>query len=167
MQTINQLNEQIRILQDPDLAHLSMVVVVPSSDEIDLHPGKFVKTQKIPIISIKDETERMISEEDSSEELNRRRSKRQNQEEPEFHITKFTNLTSYQLTQELNIYPTCEDGEVFHCQNNTSNESLDENCGKILMFNSETRSCYCEGSNRRKRNSGNILRKGWSKYTRL
>ena len=118
----------------------------------------------------------MISEEDSSEETNWRRSKRQIQEEPEFNITNFTTnttnitnfyLTSYQLTQELNIYPTCEDGEVFYCQNNTSNESLDENCGKILMFNSETRSCSCEGSNRRKRNSGNILRKGWSKYIRL
>ena len=48
MQTINQLNEQIRILQNPDLAHLSMVVVVPSSDEIDLNPGKAVITQKNP-----------------------------------------------------------------------------------------------------------------------
>ena len=109
----------------------------------------------------------MISEEDYSEETNRGRSKRQNEEEPEFHITKFSNLTSYKLTQEVKIYPTCKNGEVFHCENNTSNESLDENCGKILMFNSETRSCSCEGSNRRKRNSGNILRKGWSKYIRL
>ena len=51
MQTINQLNEQIRILQNPDLAHLSMVVVVPSSNETDLYQGKVVKFQKIPIIS--------------------------------------------------------------------------------------------------------------------
>ena len=166
MQTINQLNEQIKILQNPDIAHLSMVVVVPISNETDLHRGKVVKTQKILIISIKDETERLLSEEDVSEVTNRRRSKRQNEEEPEFHITKCTNLTSYQITQEVNIYPKCEDGEVFHCQNNTSNESLEENCGQILMFNSETRSCYCEGSNRRKRNSGNILKQGWSKYIR-
>ena len=48
MQTINQLNEQIQILQKPDLAHLSMVVVVPSSDETDHHRGKLVKTQQNP-----------------------------------------------------------------------------------------------------------------------
>ena len=46
MQTINQLNEQIRILQNPDLVQLSMVVAVPSSNEIDLYSGKVVKTKK-------------------------------------------------------------------------------------------------------------------------
>ena len=46
MQTINQLNEQIQILQNSDLAHLSMVIDVPSSDEIDHNRGKGVKTKR-------------------------------------------------------------------------------------------------------------------------
>ena len=46
MQTINQLNEQIQILQNSDLAHLSMVIDVPSSDEIDHNQGKVVKTKQ-------------------------------------------------------------------------------------------------------------------------
>ena len=113
---------------------------------------------------MKDETEMIISEENSSQEIKRRRSKRQNEEEPEYHVTDWVNLQSYQVTHEVNIFP-CEDGEIFDCQENKSNETLDENCGKILMFNNETSSCSCRGSNRRKRNS-NILRQGWSKYIR-
>ena len=61
----------------------------------------------------------------------------------------------------------CENGEIFDCQENKSNEVLDESCKGILMFNSDTSSsCFCRGSNDQKRNSDNILRKGWSKYTR-
>ena len=110
----------------------------------------------------------MTLEKDSSKETNWRRSKRQNGEEPELDIVdisdiKSINLTSYQVTHEFNIYPTCEDGEIFYCEENESYESLDKNCGEILMFNSETSSCYCRGSNRRKRN---ILKQGWSKYSR-
>ena len=46
MQTINQLNEEIQILQNPDLAQLSMVINVPSTDETDHNRGEFVQTQK-------------------------------------------------------------------------------------------------------------------------
>ena len=48
MQTINQLNEQIQILQNSYLANLSMVIDVPSSDEIDRNRGKVVKTKQNP-----------------------------------------------------------------------------------------------------------------------
>ena len=65
-----------------------------------------------------------------------------------------------------NIFPTCENGEKFDCQENKSNEVLDESCKGILMFNNETSSCYCRGSNVLKRSSRNILRQGWSKFTR-
>ena len=82
----------------------------------------------------------------------RRRSEKQNKQEPEFNQT--------------NIYPTCENGEILDCQENTSNEVLDESCKGILMFTSETTSCFCRGSNDLKRKSENILRQGWSKYTR-
>ena len=97
------------------------------------------------------------------EQTYRRRSKRQNEEEPEFHVAKFQ---SYQVTKFENILLTCENEEILECQENKSNESLDENCGKILMFTNETSSCFCQGSNRQKRDSGNTLRKGWSKYIR-
>ena len=94
-------------------------------------------------------------------ETYRRRSKRQNEEEPEF-----AQFESYQVTEFQNIYPTCENGESLECQENKSNETLDENCENILMFTNETSSCFCRGSNRLKRNSDNILRRGWSKYIR-
>ena len=48
MQTINQLNEQIQILQNPDLTQLSMVIVVPSSDVTDLQRGKAVNIKQKP-----------------------------------------------------------------------------------------------------------------------
>ena len=60
----------------------------------------------------------------------------------------------------------CENGEIFDCQENKSNEVLDERCRGILMFTSENDTCYCRGSNNHERKSGNILRQGWSKYTR-
>ena len=65
-----------------------------------------------------------------------------------------------------NFYPTCENGKKLDCQENKSNEVLDESCTGILMFNSETSSCFCEDSNNLKRKTGDILRRGWSKYTR-
>ena len=65
-----------------------------------------------------------------------------------------------------NFFPTCENGKFLDCQENKSNEVLDESCRGILMFNSETSSCFCEDSNNFKQNSGDILKKGWSKYTR-
>ena len=90
-----------------------------------------------------------------------RRSK-QNKQEPEYNQT--------------NIFPACENGEIFDCQENKSNEVLDESCKGILMFTSETSSCSCRGSNQMilddldsndlARGSENILRQGWSKYTR-
>ena len=86
------------------------------------------------------------------EETYRRRSKKQNQQEPEFNLT--------------NIFPTCENEGIFECQENKPNEVLDDSCKGILMFTSETSSCFCRGSNDLKRNSERILRQGWSKYTR-
>ena len=94
------------------------------------------------------------------EKTYRRISNQENDDEPELAY-----LRSYQVTKEVNIFP-CEDGEIFDCQESKSNETLDENCGKILIFNSETSSCSCRGSNRQKRNSEIILRQGWSQYIR-
>ena len=112
----------------------------------------------------------IISEDDSLEITNRRRSRRQNEEELEVPVNILPKYQSYQVTEFQNIFPTCENGEIFECQENKSNESVDENCKGILngdlMFTNETSSCSCQGSNRRKRNSENILRRGWSKYTR-
>ena len=67
-----------------------------------------------------------------------------------------------------NIFPRCENGEILYCHENKSNETLDEKCKKMLLFTSENSTCFCPGSNdRMKRNSKNILREGWSLYTRL
>ena len=65
-----------------------------------------------------------------------------------------------------NFFPTCENGTMLDCQENKSDEVLDENCRGILMFSNEMSSCLCEDSNNFKRNSGDILRQGWSQYTR-
>ena len=112
------------------------------------------------------------------EETYRRRTKRQNEEEPEFTVNKLAKFQSYQLTKEQNIYPTCENGGIFECEQNESNESLPENCKESLkgdlMFTSEKftedNSCSCQaltqGSNRKKRNSENIKRAGWTIYSR-
>ena len=103
----------------------------------------------------------------------RRRSRRQNEEETE--PSKLPKYQSYPVAEFQNIFPTCEDGEYFDCEENKSNQSLDENCKGILngdlMFTNdsltnETSSCTCRGSKRRKRNSENILKQGWSKYIR-
>ena len=130
-----------------------------------------LKLNEIPIILHEVETENIISEDDSLEKTYRRKSKRQNEEEPEFDVNKFqtsqvNELQSHQVTKFQNIFPTCENGEIFECQENKSNESLDENCKKILMFTNETSFCYCRGPNPLKRSSKNILRQGWSKYAR-
>ena len=71
----------------------------------------------------------------------------------------------------------CENEEIFDCQENKSNEVLDESCKGILMFTSETSYCSCRGINHRilddvgsndlERNSEKTLRQGWSKYTRF
>ena len=54
MQIINQLNETNQILQKIiSQKELPMVIVVPSSDEIDHHRGKVAKFNKIPIFHIK------------------------------------------------------------------------------------------------------------------
>ena len=104
------------------------------------------------------------------EETYRRRTKRQNEEEPEFTVNKLAKFQGYPLITEQNIFPTCENGEIFECEQNESNESLDENCKEILngtlMFTSENNSCSCQRSNRKKRNSENIIKAGWSIYTR-
>ena len=130
-----------------------------------------LKLNEIPIILHEVETENIISEDDSLEKTYWRKSKRQNEEEPEFDVNKFqtsqvNELQSHQVTKFQNIFPTCENGEIFECQENKSNETLDENCGNMLMFTNGTSSCFCRGSNRLKRNSEKILRRGWSKYIR-
>ena len=104
------------------------------------------------------------------ETTNRRRSRRQNEEELEVPVNILPKYQSYQVTEFQNIFPTCEDGEYFDCEENKSNESVDENCKEILngtlMFTSENNSCSCQRSNRKKRNSENIIKAGWSIYTR-
>ena len=105
---------------------------------------------------------------------NRRRSRRQNEEELEVPVNILPKYQSYQVTEFHNIFPTCENGEIFECQENKSNESLPENCKGILngdlMFTSENstenHSCSCQGSNRKKRNSENIEKAGWTIYSR-
>ena len=60
----------------------------------------------------------------------------------------------------------CENGNMLDCQENKSNEVLDERCKGILMFSSDKSSCFCEDSNELKRHSEHIERQGWSQYTR-
>ena len=72
--------------------------------------------------------------------------------------------SSYRIAEFQDIFPTCKTGEIFDCQENKSNQTLDENCEKVLMFTGENSTCSCQGSNSRKFNSKNIVRKGWSKY---
>ena len=81
-------------------------------------------------------------------------------------LFRFTQLNSYRITEFQNIFPTCENGEILDCQENKSNQTLDENCEKILMFTSENSTCSCRGSNNQKLNSKNIVREGWSRYIR-
>ena len=99
--------------------------------------------------------------------MSRRRSNNRNNQEPQLP----------EISDNFpNIFPVCDNGEILDCQENKSNEVLDESCKGILMFTSEASSCSCQGSNHtildelesknRVRKSANILRQGWSKYTR-
>ena len=56
---------------------------------------------------------------------------------------RLTQLTSYRITEFQNIFPTCENGEILDCQENKSNQTLDENCEKIFMFTNENSTCSC------------------------
>ena len=103
-----------------------------------------------------------LSEDDSSETTSWQRSKQLNREEPELGAR--VEGESELVTTIHNIFPTCENGENFDCQENKSNEVLDESCKGILMFTNETSSCYCRGQNGLKRRSRNILR--WVKTHR-
>ena len=67
------------------------------------------------------------------------------------------------LTPTVNIFP-CENEEVFDCEEINSDKVLDESCKGILQFTNGTSSCSCQGAN--KRNSKDIVREGWSQFTR-
>ena len=104
IQTINQLNETIQILQrnvakkDETImaleqaindrsnvtkspTEISMVIVVPSSDEIDHHGGKVVKFKQFPYFTLA-ETQKIIAEDGSFEKTYRRRFEQKYEEEP-------------------------------------------------------------------------------------
>ena len=122
---------------------------------------------EIPNISHKDDTEKIVTEENILEEISGRSAEQRNDQEPE--LPKVSDNST-------NFFPLCDNGEILDCQENKSNEVLDESCKGILMFTSETSSCSCRGSNdmildefksnNLGRKSANIVRQGWSKYTR-
>ena len=64
------------------------------------------------------------------------------------------------------IFPTCGNGEIFHCEEIKLDEVLDESCKGILKFSSGTSSCFCRGANNLTRDSKHIEREGWSQFTR-
>ena len=63
------------------------------------------------------------------------------------------------------IFPTCEIGELIHCEENPLNETVEESCKGVLIFSNQTGSCSCELTGKAKRNRQNV-RTGWSLYTR-
>ena len=75
---------------------------------------------------------------------------------------------NFDIPDLTNIFPVCENGGIFDCEGNKSNEVLHENCKGILMFTREpeTSSCFCRGSNDHIQYSGNIKRQGWTRYVR-
>lgn len=102
----------------------------------------------------------MISQQHIVDKINQLNSKRTIQEPKLPNEEKFIQTNS-------TIFPMCENGSILNCQENKSKEdSLVESCKGILMFNNETSSCFCPGSNNLKRKSG-IIRQGWSKYSRF
>ena len=101
-----------------------------------------------------DETEKIISENDDVEELIRKQ-----------NITLQRNKIE-STSQTDNIFPTCENGEVFDCEDINSDKVLDERCKGILQFNNGTSSCSCQGKNDTVQKSDHILRQGWTQFTR-
>ena len=101
-----------------------------------------------------DETEKIISEDDDVEELVRKQNGalQRNQIEPS--------------TPTDNIFPTCENGKVFDCEDINSDKVLDESCKGILQFTNGTSSCSCQGKNDTAQKSNHILRQGWTQFTR-
>ena len=106
METIKHLNEQNMMLQNNIVtkdatittleqaltdhsivttlpAEPSLVITVPSSDELDHNNGKVINLTRIPIISHSNEAEKIISEDVSFEKANRRRFKQKYDEETE------------------------------------------------------------------------------------
>ena len=192
MQTINQLNEKIQILQSDfqilqsesnktiaakDAAitsleqamnersnvttELSVVIVIPSSDEIDHHGSKVIKIKwKSYYFTLRRNRECYIRRWLFGRNIS---TKIKTAEWRGAGVRPVWKLPSNRVPKHLSYM--WKWGK-FGCQENKSNETLDENCEKILMFTNETSSCFCRGSNRLKRNSENILRRGWSKYIR-
>ena len=66
----------------------------------------------------------------------------------------------------VEMFPTCENGEILECEEIDSDKVLDESCKGILQFTNGTSSCSCQGTNDFARNSKHIARKGWSQFTR-
>ena len=66
----------------------------------------------------------------------------------------------------VTIFPTCENKEVFECEEINSDKVLDESCKGILQFTNGTSSCFCRGTDDLARNSKHIVRQGWSQFTR-
>ena len=93
----------------------------------------------------------MISEDNTVDKLNQQSSRQRSGKEPSF---------------VPEIFPTCGNGEIFHCEEIRLDEVLDESCKGILKFSSGTSSCSCRGSNDLRRNVENILKEGWSQFTR-
>ena len=104
------------------------------------------KCNVVAIIYYSDETEKKIAKDDTVEKLNQQKNKsmQRKQVEPDLQV---------------NIFP-CNEGEIFDCEEITSDEVLDEKCKGILKFSSGTSSCFCRGANHSTRNSKHIERKG-------
>ena len=114
---------------------------------------------KTDLILYSDETENKISE-DILDKTDLQKSNKWTETEP------LPSSISLKDSDPVStFFPMCENGKFLDCQENESDEVLDESCRGILMFSSETSSCFCEDSNNLKR-KGDIMRQGWSKYTR-
>ena len=106
-----------------------------------------------------DEIEEKIAEDGTVDKLNQQKNEtfRRNNMDPTLPVAIF---------QNFEIFPTCENGGVFECEEINSDKVLDESCKGILQFTSDKSTCSCQGTNNLARNSEHILRHGWSKFTR-
>ena len=73
-------------------------------------------------------------------ETYRRRSKRQNEEEPEF-----AQFESYQVTEFQNIYPTCENGESLDAKKTNRTKHLTKIAKKFSCLPMKQVLAFVEG----------------------
>ena len=101
-----------------------------------------------------DKTEENISDDGTVDKLNQQKNET------------FQRMNIKPPLPTVTIFPTCENGKVFECEEINSDKVLDESCKGILQFTNGTSSCFCQGTDDLARNSEQIVREGWSQFTR-